>query len=106
MQELKWSKTEKVAARRAFDWAYRRECDAIAAKLKAFTATVKEPADIWRIHDFLTEQRRTIDEKYDYRYSVLISVLATLLKEGWLKEADLEGLREDKIEDIKSWASM
>jgi hypothetical protein len=33
-------------------------------------------------------------------------VFARLLREGWLKEAELEGLQEDKIERIKYLASM
>jgi hypothetical protein len=105
MNEIKWSKTEKVVARRAFDTAYQRECEALARKLKEIIATVREPADIWRIHDSMTEQRKGIDEKYDYRYSVLVFVFARLLKEGWLKETDLEGLREDKVEKIKYLAN-
>lgn len=32
---------------------------------------------------------------------MLILVFAQLLKEGWLNDDDLEGLREDKIEKIK-----
>jgi hypothetical protein len=64
-------------------------------------ATVSEPADIWHLHDFLTEQRKRTDDKYDYRYSALIFVIARLLKEGWLEECDLNGLGEDKIAKVK-----
>lgn len=56
-----------------------------------------QPADLWRVHDFLTTQRDATDEKYDYRYSVLPFVFARLLKEGWLVEGDLEGLSADKV---------
>lgn len=59
------------------------------------------PADLWRIHDYLTEQRDRTGEKYDYRYSVLPFVFARLLKEGWRAEADLEGLSADKREIIR-----
>jgi (p)ppGpp synthase/HD superfamily hydrolase len=106
MNELKWSKTEKNLARKAFDLAYQRECETIATKLKDMILTATKPEDLWKIHDYLTEQRERTDEKYDYRYSVLISVFARLLREGWLKEAELEGLQEDKIERIKYLASM
>ena len=82
MNEMKWSKTEKNLARKAFDLAYARECAAIAAKLKEMITAGGEPEHLWRIHDYLTEQRRKTDEKYDYRYSVLISVFARLLMEG------------------------
>ena len=65
-----------------------------------------EPADLWRIHDYLTEQRDRTDKKYDYRYSVLPVVFARLLKEGWLAEADLMGLSADKLEVIKYLAGL
>jgi hypothetical protein len=65
----------------------------------------KKPADLWQIHDYLTEQRKGTDEKYDYRYSRLIFVFARLLSEGWLKETELEWLQEDKIEKIKFLAN-
>jgi hypothetical protein len=106
MNEMKWSKTEKSLARKAFDLAYARECAAIAAKLKEKAAASAEPEHLWRIHDYLTEKRRETDEKYDYRYSVLISVFARLLMEGWLKEAELQGLQQDKIDRIKYLAGM
>ena len=106
MQEFKWSKTEKGVARRAFDTAYEKECSGILTRLKAMTTVATGPRDIWRIHDYLSEQRRQTDSKYDYRYSVLIWVFARLLREGWLSEADLSGLDVEKIEKIKLAASM
>lgn len=101
IRELQWSKAEKQAARKAFEAAYRKECAAVAATLKDMLGRACEPQDLWRINDYLTEQRDRTDEKYDYRYSVLPFVLARLLKEGWLAESDLEGLSADKIEIIK-----
>jgi hypothetical protein len=106
MIDIEWSKAEKKAARRAFEAAYERECEVIAAKVKAMVGAMSEPSDLWRIHDYLTEQRDRTDAKYDYRYSVLLFVFARLLKEGWLRESDLEGLREERIERIKYVASM
>jgi hypothetical protein len=103
-RELKWSKSEKKIARRAFDAAYQRECAEIKSKLSEMVDGVSEPRDLWRIHNYLTEQRDETDAKYDYRYSVLPSVFARLLKDGWLSEADLEGLGEDKMEFINRFA--
>jgi hypothetical protein len=57
---------------------------------------------VWRIHDYLSEKRVETDHKYDYRYSVLISVFGRLLAEGYLQKEDLEGLREDKMQQILS----
>lgn len=74
--------------------------------MKDITNTAKTPEDIWELHDFLTEKRKEIDEKYDYRYSVLIFVFGRLLREGWIALDDLEGLDEDKITKIKSIADL
>jgi hypothetical protein len=96
MEMETWSKSEKAAARRAFDAAYRRECRAIIETVCSAAAELKEPADLWRLHDSLSEKRRETDRKYDYRYSVLFPVFGQLMREGWLKAEDLAGLSEDK----------
>lgn len=106
MIDFRWSPAEKKIAREAFDKAYQKECEVIIAKLKKMTAKTKKPDDIWRICDYLTEQRDRTDEKYDYRYSVLIFVFARLIKEGWLTEADLEGIGKDKVEKVQFLLSM
>jgi len=105
MNDENWSTGEKKAARRAFEVAYERECAALIAKLKEQTNRASDANDLWQIQEFLAAARKETDRKYDYRYSVLIWVFARLMREGWLTVADLSGLREDKIEEIKSLAS-
>jgi Photoprotection regulator fluorescence recovery protein len=104
--ETAWSAAEKKTARRAFDRAYQRKCADVAAEVKKMVAGPSSPSDLWQIHDYLSEQRETTDLTFDYRYSVLLSVFGHLLREGWLTEADLLGLEQDKIEKIKRWASL
>lgn len=101
----KWTDAEKKTARKAFDAAFRRECSAIASEMKTLAAKISEPEDLWRVHDYLTNKREEIDQKYDYRYSVLVTVFARLLREGWTTEEDLKGLAADKIEQIKAVSS-
>ena len=101
MNDLQWSKAEKQAARKAFDAAYERECRAIRAKVEQMLENKSDLRQIWRIHDYLSKQRHETDQKYDYRYSRLLWVFATLLGEGWMTEADLSGLGEDKTQKIK-----
>ncbi|MGV3724307.1 MAG: hypothetical protein ACO1SX_25715 [Actinomycetota bacterium] len=100
MLQLNWSNGEKKAARAAFDRARDREHAALLAEVRARLERITDPHEIWRLHDYLTAQRRQVDDKYDFRYSQLISVFARLLGEGWLEEDDLEGLSEDKIAPI------
>jgi len=104
-RELFWPKAEKQAARTAYEAAYRKECAAIVAKAEALLRAASQPADVWRVHDFLTTQRDATDEKYDYRYIVLLFILARLLKEGWLVEGDLDGLSADKAAIITHLAA-
>lgn len=108
MQQFQWSKAEKEVARSAYDKAYGRECSTIQERLKAMVAAATEPADIWRIHNYLSQCWRDFYSKYDYRYSVLLWVFARLLREGWLwlTEAVLNGLDDDKIEKVKLAASI
>lgn len=103
--ELHWSPPEKKAARKAFEAAYGRECRAIGSKLKQMMADDSDLHYLWRIHDFLSQQRREMDQKYDYRYSVLIQVFGRLFSEGWLTEADLASLDSDKVVRIRDLAN-
>ena len=105
MRDFKWSEAEKKIARRAFEAALKKECSAIMENLKRQVAQAEIPDDIWAIHDYLTEQRREIDGKYDYSYSQLIIVFGRLLREKWLNETDLEGLSEEKVQAIYHIAS-
>jgi hypothetical protein len=66
----------------------------------------KDPRVIWRIEDYLEERRREHDRLFDYRYSVLIGVFARLMRDELLKEEELAGLREEKLEAIRAVAAM
>jgi len=56
------------------------------------------------LEHYLTERRREIDRKYEYRYSQLTQVFGRLLYEKRLGEEELDGLREDKLKLIRSFA--
>jgi triphosphoribosyl-dephospho-CoA synthetase len=102
VRDLKWSAREKKIARAAYDKAYKMEIQRVQEAVYEKTKDFKEGNDVWRLHDYLTLKRREIEEKYDYRYSVLIFVFARLLREGLITEQDLEGLSKEKISKIKS----
>jgi Photoprotection regulator fluorescence recovery protein len=104
-REMRWSDVEKKVARRAFDLALQRECTTIAAEVRKLLAEDSNPMVVWGIHDYLSEQRRMFDTKYDYRYSVLINLFGLLVAERWLSLDDLAGLRDEKIERIERSAT-
>jgi hypothetical protein len=100
MENMVWSKKEKQIARQAFNKAYKNEVIDIMNKVKDTLHTLKSPEEIWKLHEFLTEKKDETDNKYDYRYSVLILVFSRLISEGWITMDDLKGLEEDKITKI------
>jgi len=102
--EPTWSKSEKAIARIAFDAALKRELQDVMRKTKQMANQIKEPADVWELEHYLTERRKEIDLKYDYRYSQLTHVFGRLLYEGRVSEEELSGLREDKLKPIRSLA--
>jgi Photoprotection regulator fluorescence recovery protein len=102
--EPTWSKSEKTIARTAFDAALGRELHEVIQEVKRMASEIQESSDLWGLENYLTERRKQIDRKYDYRYSQLTLVLGRLLYENRLREEDLRGLREDKMKSIRSLA--
>jgi hypothetical protein len=99
--EPKWTQEQKHAARKAFETALERECRAIRTEVVQMLEREQDPREVFRIHEYLAEQRRVVDRKYDYRYSVLIHVFATLLREGWLEEGELSGIGNENVQMVK-----
>ena len=100
IRNQKWSSAEKAIARKAFDRALHQDLDAIIRQAKKMAGRIEEPSDLWELERYLTEHRKEIDRQYDYRYSVLISVFADLIQKGRLREQDLQGLSEEKLQHI------
>ena len=102
--EPTWSKLEKAVARAAFDAALGRELHEVIQKAKQMANEIQQSSDLWDLEYYLTQRRKEIDRKYDYRYSQLPHVFGRLLHEGRLREEELRGLREDKLKSIRSFA--
>jgi len=94
---MKWSPTEKIIARKAFDLALGRELQSVILEARSKAAKIQEPADLWELEQYLTQRRQQIDRTFDYRYSVLPLVFANLLSRGRLVEDELRGLGQDKL---------
>ena len=73
-------------------------------KTKQMANAIRQSADLWDLEHYLTQHRKEIDRKYDYRYSQLTHVFGRLLHEGRVSEEELHGLREDKLKLIRSCA--
>ena len=99
-----WSKSEKVIALKAFDAALGRELLEVIREAKRMANQIQHSSELWDLEHYLTERRKEIDRKYDYRYSQLTDVFGRLLHERRVTEEELRGLREDKMKLIHSFA--
>src|SRR5437763_2837936 len=97
MVDLKWSAHEKAVAHAAFDAALSRERAEVRREVESILRKSPESSEVWRIRDYLNEMAREIDQKYDFRYSVLIGVFARLIAEGWCTVEELAGLSSEKL---------
>jgi Photoprotection regulator fluorescence recovery protein len=74
----------------------------VIQKAKQMANEIQQSSDLWDLEHYLTERRKEIDRKYDYRYSRLTHVFGRLLYERRITEEDLRGLGEDKLKPIRS----
>ena len=99
-----WLKSEKAIARTAFDAARDRELHEVIQKAKQMANEIRQSSDLRDLEHYLTERRKEIDRKYDYRYSRLMQVFGRLLYEGRVTAEDLSGLHDNKLKSIRSLA--
>ena len=104
MRDLKWSPKEKAIARRAFDRVLRQELDAALHTTKRMAAQIRQASELWELEHHLTQLRKEIDRKYEYKYSTLVFLFADLIREGKLNAEELRGLAEDKLHCIRQHA--
>jgi hypothetical protein len=81
-----------------------RELLEVIQETQKMASQIQQSSDLWGLEHYLTQRRKEIDRKYDYRYSQLTHVFGRLLHEKRLREEDLRGLREDKLKSIRSLA--
>ena len=99
-----WSRSEKAIARKAFDAALGQELHEVIQEAKKMASQIQQSSELWDLEHYLTQRRKEIDRKYDYRYSRLTHVFGRLLHENRLSEEELRGLGEDKLKSIRSLA--
>ena len=102
--EPNWSRSEKALARKAFDAALSRKLHEVIREAKRMASQIKQSSDVWDLEHYLTERRKEINRKYEFRSSRLKQVLGALLRESRLGEEGLRGLPQDKLESIRSYA--
>ena len=101
-----WSRSEKAIARKVFDAALMRALHEVMQEAKQKADQIRKPAEVWKLERYLTQRRKDIDRKYEFRSSRLTRVFGTLLFEGRVTEEELRGLRQDKMNAIRSCAKV
>ena len=104
--EPSWSRSEKAIARKVYDAALKRELQDVMQEAKQMAIRIKEPADAWRLERYLTQRRKDIDRRYEFRSSRLKQMLGMLLCERRISREELRGLGEDKMRAIHSCADL
>jgi hypothetical protein len=99
--ESSWSGSGKKVARAAYDKALETALASILAEFKSRASAATTFSEMWDVEDYLKEQRRYLDRMFDYRYSQLTIVFATLIRRGYLDENMLSGLSEEKRQEIR-----
>jgi hypothetical protein len=61
---------------------------------------------VWELERYLTQLRKNINRKYEFRSSRLTQVFGRFLSERRISEQELRGLGEDKMKAIRSCASV
>lgn len=102
--DMTWSRSEKAIARQAFDAALKRELHELIQEAKEIAGQIKQPSDLWELQEYLSQRRKEIDHKYNYRYSHLTQVFGRLFYEARVSEEELRGFSDDKLETIRSFA--
>jgi hypothetical protein len=49
---------------------------------KEIAGQIKQPSDLWDLQEYLTQRRKEIDHKYNYRYSHLTHVFGNSCKKA------------------------
>lgn len=100
MADFKWKDSEKKIANRAYEKSRVAELDELIRSFKTEATKISDPDQLWALVDSMKKKQCEFEQKYDYRYSVLITVLARLLAERRISTDDLARLDEDKLSAI------
>ena len=104
--DLKWSPSEKKIARTVFDASLELALAKVMVEFKSKANAASTPSEMWEIESYLRRERGKIEEMFDYRYSQLPLVFARLIREGYLDQAQLAGLSQEKREIVQSFLAL
>lgn len=99
-----WSPSEKKAARQIFDLAV---ANAQKDVLKRHSdKSIRTADELWRYELEIREWRKEVQRTLQFTYSSLPTCFGLCLRKGWLTEANLAGLSDERIEHIRTIAAV
>jgi Photoprotection regulator fluorescence recovery protein len=104
--DLKWTPSEKKIARTVFDASLELALAKVMVEFKNKANAASAPSEMWEIESYLRRERGKIEEMFDYRYSQLPLVFVRLIREGYLDQAQLAGLSQEKREIVQSFLAL
>jgi photoprotection regulator FRP-like protein len=83
-----------------------RELQDATQKAKQMANQIKEPAGVWELERYLTQRRKDIDRKYEFRSSRLTQVFGMLWYERRITKEELAAYNRNSTKKIRSCAKM
>ncbi|MEO8278394.1 MAG: hypothetical protein ABI564_01810 [Ideonella sp.] len=80
------------------------ELNELVQSFKADAAKITNADELWTLVDSMRNKRHEFEGKYEYRYSILITVFARLVAEQRISSDDLDKPDEDKLAAITAGA--
>jgi hypothetical protein len=99
-----WADAERIVARTAFETAHARALASLINEVQLQAALIDSEPALWRLHDFLSTQRHTLEGRFDFRPQALLFLFASLVRDNLLEMAELRGLAEEKLAKIQAMA--
>jgi len=75
--------------------------EAAIQETRQMAERIKESDELWELERHLTQRRKEIDAKYEYKYSVVLLVLGDLVRQDRISLDELQGLSEAKLRCVR-----
>lgn len=101
-----WSVREQEVVHVLFTRARLRAQERLVEDIHAKVNLIHQVDELWQLHDYLSIRRHQFEGKSQFKLESILFDLAEFLREGLLKDADLEELDSQKQAKIRSLARM
>ena len=96
---MTFSKKEKLLSKALFEKANELDYNRLITKIN--TTKIQTSQDIWQLREMLNDAAKEFDNRYDYRYSVVLENFITFILDELISLDDLEFLSDDKYRYVE-----